>query len=172
MKLLIINLFYLALVLIAYQFIPETAQYHKDGITILIPLGLAVILFPIVLALLIKLTGQLKIKAAAIFFFLMITGLSGYIIADYVRLYQIEKEFKQSAVKTYGIVTDKWHFHSTKGYSGWQLKCVFKSLQTGKPFETFTQNDREDKYRIGDTLKVIYLERNPNISRVLDLHDE
>jgi hypothetical protein len=165
MKYITIILIYSILVFCGYLFVPESVQYHKGGLLILLPLGVAIILIPALVSFIYKLRGQHAPELKRIFMSLVIGALSGYIPADYYRIYRNEQEFKSAALSATGRISFRWR-EDAKNYNGWKFQCEFYSEPDGRKYLTFPQDDREDKYRIGDTLRILYLKRNPEISKI------
>ncbi|TDW96657.1 hypothetical protein EDB95_4492 [Dinghuibacter silviterrae] len=65
-----------------------------------------------------------------------------------------------------GIVYKKWHT-SGRNRHEWLLKCRF--YVNGVEYSTFSEEDKYNQYKIGDTLHVVYAERTPTNCEILEL---
>ncbi len=95
----------------------------------------------------------------------MILGFISYGIGNYYRKYRIQNELSKSSVLTKGIVRGKRYFNSLKGTGHWEYFCEFE--HSDYIYSTFYQTDYKNKIDDGDTLVVLFLERNPDISKVI-----
>ena len=77
-----------------------------------------------------------------------------------------EEDLSKNGVKTKAIVIEKW-WHKPKSQSGeWLLRCKFTAK--GQLYHTFSYEDKDNQFEIGDTLTVIYSKRNPENSKILE----
>jgi hypothetical protein len=170
MKTFIISALYLFLVIAGYQFLPEYILYNKKLYIILMPFAIAVLGFPYLVKLVISIKKIGNISPNHILSGLMIAGLVGSIIANYIQRYFIDKEFAKNAIETNGVVVDKFKGGS-KNNRGMQIICEFYD-KNDSAFNTFRKDDKENKYNIGDTLTIKYLERNPAINKVMEFEKD
>ena len=63
-----------------------------------------------------------------------------------------EMNLKKYGVETKGVVYKKWYKYRQS--SGWLLKCKFQV--DGKTYSTFSETDQHNKYKVGDTLTILY----------------
>ena len=163
---------YFFLVFFGLFLVPESITYSKGGIAKLVPLGLVVGFVPVLVLLMMKLLQGEKDLEKKLRMLLLISGLLGFpaaIVQDYYRLAQMEMELKANGLITQGVVSERTRKYG-KGYSGYQIVVQFSA--NGNAYNTFKQNDENDQYREGDSLDVIYLKRNPEISRVLVFEED
>jgi len=66
---------------------------------------------------------------------------------------------------TQGIVIEKWK--TGKGKKEWLF--VSKYTVDGKPYTTFSIPDKENRFRLGDTLQIRYSTKNPDNSEIVEL---
>ena len=86
-----------------------------------------------------------------------------------MHLRKMEKTaLKDHGIETRGIVYKKW-YNSGKN-SGWLLRCRFEV--NAKVYSTFSKTDRHNKYKIGDTLKILYNENFPQQCVIEDLEND
>ncbi len=79
--------------------------------------------------------------------------------------YQEEKDYQQRGETTKGIVYKKW-YKSGKN-SEWLLRYHY--LVDGVTYSTFSETDKDHKYKIGDALTVIYVNDFPQKSKIVEL---
>ena len=141
---------------------PENIFFSKKGnrvetdtliliIVFILPLVIVPILFP---------------KRFFVFYIGFISfGMTGYMIGNVYRNNQIEKELELYAISTKGIVKLKKYFSRTKGTGDWEFVCEF--IDNNIVYSTFYTRDKLNIISEGDTLNIIYLERNPEISKII-----
>ena len=71
-------------------------------------------------------------------------------------------------IETKGIVYKKWYNYGKNG--GWLLRCNFNV--DAKTYSTFSETDRHNKYKIGDTLTILYNENFPQQCVIKDLKND
>jgi len=89
----------------------------------------------------------------------LIVALSTVIILlSYLYCTQIkrERDLKKYGQPIKGVVYKKW-YDTYKNKSKWLLRC--KYIVDGKIFSTYSETDKENKFKIGDTLTIIYSKR-------------
>lgn len=92
-------------------------------------------------------------------------GLVGLVSGDYYRVYKIEEELKTKGINTKGWVVERWETTGGKNsYAGWNVRCEFQA--NNAPYSTFDQQDENNEFSVGDTVHIVYIGRNPEISRV------
>lgn len=83
-----------------------------------------------------------------------------------IYLEKIEKSnLQHHGIEKKGVVYKKWYSYGKNG--GWLFRCNFKV--DGKTFSTFSENDRYNTYKIGDTLTILYNENFPQQCIIKDL---
>jgi hypothetical protein len=171
MRLIFVIIVYLLIVILAYQYIPDFIHYNKNVFIIMTPFVILCVIIPITISFVLTKTGISKFNIKGNFGALAFTGLVGYITADYNDHYKIDKEFAESSIHVKGIVSNKWDSGSGRSGHGLEIICVFRA-KDGKMYRSFIQERVKDKYKVGDTLNVIYLERNPEISKVVEIEND
>jgi len=80
-----------------------------------------------------------------------------------------KNELKLYGKEMYGLITDKdWHKPARlSGY--WAVTAEFKV--ENKLYRTFSIEDEDEIFEIGDTTQVIYSTRNPEISKLVELEE-
>lgn len=97
-----------------------------------------------------------------------VSALSVLIIGPSFGLYlgnKEEKEFRENGETVKGIVYRKWY--KTGKNSEWLLRCQY--VVDGVTYSTFSKTDKNNKYRGGDTLTVIYIDNFPQKSKIKEL---
>lgn len=101
-------------------------------------------------------------------------GITAASIAIFLLSYVFFQQFKKEndlalhGQMTKGIVYKKWYDDDKKNPK-WLLRCNY--IVDGTSFSTFSETDKENKYRIGDTLTVIYSTRYPQNSIIYELKE-
>lgn len=101
----------------------------------------------------------------------LIVALSVLIIGPTFGIYLGKKEksaLQDHGVETKGVVHKKWYKYGKNG--GWLLRCSFKV--ESKTYSTFSETDKHNTYKIGDTLIIIYNENFPQQCKIKDLEDD
>ena len=81
---------------------------------------------------------------------------------------QKHRELKEKGVLTKGVVIEKWK-STGKGNKDWLIVCKFNVQD--KTYTTFSIPDKENIFRLGDTLQILYSPTNPNNSEVVELSE-
>lgn len=160
---------YFALVFFGLFFIPESIQYSKEGSTNTLPFMTVTFGIPMLLFLWMMLSSKENKTPVMLVVITSLVGFPAVITQDYYRLEQMEEELKADGKLIKGVVVERAK-KSGKGYNGYQI--VLRFTVDDVEYFTFKQEDWEDQYRMGDTLEVRYLPRNPEISRVPVFEDE
>ena len=79
-----------------------------------------------------------------------------------------KKVLRDQGVETKGIVSKKWYSYGKNG--SWLLRCNFQV--EAKTYSTFSVTDRNNIYKIGDTLTIIYNENFPQQCIIKDLEND
>jgi hypothetical protein len=79
--------------------------------------------------------------------------------------YQDERQFQQNGETVKGIVYKKW-FTSGRNKE-WLLRC--KYVVNGATYSTFSVTDKKNKFKVGDTLTVIFVPDFPQKSKIEEL---
>ncbi|MCZ4410000.1 hypothetical protein O3Q51_14355 [Cryomorphaceae bacterium 1068] len=162
-KQLVYSVFLIGLIVLTFFGLGEDILYAQYGIKRWIPIILIFILVPffaIMLAISIK--NNQRVKNGL----LILAVIMGPIFGLWHRQLSTQK-WSEEGQLTKGIVSERWLGGRRGGK--WNIKCEFKVKNTR--FTTFGKWDREDLYRVGDTLTIQYAESNPNIHRILELED-
>jgi len=157
MKYLVLIL-YIALLLIVFFGIPVRVLYSQ-GVIRFTPF---ILIFFIQTFLLYCL---LKSFNAAPKFTVGWVALSVLIIGPSFGLYEghrAKADFKDNGSLTNGIVYKKWQRKSE-----WLLRCQYSV--DGNVYSTFSETDKNNRYKVGDTLTVIYIKDFPQKSRIKEL---
>ena len=77
--------------------------------------------------------------------------------------YREKVALRKTGLWTKCLISQK-DYTDRKGFKGWTIKCTYQIDK--KLYETDATNDIENKYKIGDTLDLIYLKDYPRISVV------
>jgi hypothetical protein len=79
--------------------------------------------------------------------------------------YQDERQFQQNGETVNGIVYRKWY---TSGKNKeWLLRCNY--VVDGVTYSTFSETDKRNRFKIGDTLTVIYIPNFPQKCKIKEL---
>lgn len=78
-----------------------------------------------------------------------------------------ETELTTNGVETFGIVSEKWWSDPRKRSGEWLLKCDF--VVNGKIYKTFSMEDKDDLYTVGDTLTILYSQHHPDNNTIVEL---
>jgi hypothetical protein len=81
-----------------------------------------------------------------------------------------DKELADHGRTTTGIVYKKWETFRKQRHNEWLLRCNF--TVNGKVYSTFSVQDKNNQYKVGDTLHVLYSDTNPQNCIVVELKDE
>ncbi len=90
----------------------------------------------------------------------IIVALSVLIIGPLFGFYSGQKtdvNLRKYGIETKGIVYEKWYKYTQS--SGWLLRCNFQA--DGKTYSTFSATDQHNKYKVGDTLTILYNSQFP-----------
>jgi len=94
----------------------------------------------------------------------IIAGLSIFIIGFTSSWYQehLNKvELNQYGVWTKSVVANNKRVTQKGGGSEWLIMCRYKA--NGQVFNTFYHTNANDKYKVGDTIRLIYSSKDPKI---------
>ncbi|MEO6453528.1 MAG: hypothetical protein ABIN97_05615 [Ginsengibacter sp.] len=64
-----------------------------------------------------------------------------------------------------GLVYKKWY--KTGKNSEWLLRCQY--VVDGVTYSTFSETDKDNKYKVGDTLTVVFIDNYPQKSKIKEL---
>jgi hypothetical protein len=150
------------LLIIIFFGLPDNILYCQS-ITKWIPFALIFLGQPFLLY---KLLGSFNVSHNAK---KLIIALSVLIIGPVFGIYLGNKEkstLEHYGKETKGIVYKKWYALGKNG--GWLLKCNFKI--GGKVYLTFSETDRHNQYKVGDTLTIIYNTNFPQQCKIKELN--
>ena len=101
----------------------------------------------------------------------LIIALSVLVLGPTFGIYlgKMEKSaLREHGVETKGVVYKKWYNYGKNG--GWLFRCNFKA--DAKTYSTFSETDRYNTYKIGDTLTILYNGNFPQQCIVKDLEND
>src|SRR5882724_11031417 len=70
-----------------------------------------------------------------------------------------DDDLSKTGVTTQGIVYRKWETFRFQQHDEWLIRCYF--IANGKRYSTFSEEDKNNVYKVGDTLKIFYLPSFP-----------
>lgn len=150
------------IVLITFLFfgLGDDFLYAKTGIKRWTPFLIIFLLIPFILSRLLKLFNiHGKANQAYCFAsFLLIGPLFGFWVENLS-----ETDLNKNGINTIGVVSDKWK----SGRGQWSLKCKF--VANKKVYKTFTKRDKENLYKIGDSLTILYSSNYPDNNKIIEL---
>ncbi|SFG75535.1 DUF3592 domain-containing protein [Pontibacter chinhatensis] len=91
----------------------------------------------------------------------LVVGPTFGIVSEWQKL----EDLSLHGATTQGIVIEKWK--TGKGKKEWLF--VSKYTVDGKPYTTFSIPDKENRFRLGDTLQIRYSTKNPDNSEIVEL---
>ncbi|WP_205504609.1 DUF3592 domain-containing protein [Rufibacter psychrotolerans] len=145
---------------------PDSVLFAKEGFQrwlpfILVFLGLPYLLLKFVNSVWSNNSGWgIGVAAASV----LIVGPTFGIVAGK----QQQKELEKNGALTKGLVVEKWK-STSKGNKEWLIIC--KYYANGRAYTTFSIPDKENRFKLGDTVTVLYSPNNPNNSEVAELSD-
>ena len=77
---------------------------------------------------------------------------------------ETKKNLQEYGIETKGIVFKKFQSENT---GKWQIRCSFKV--NNKSYSTFSETDKYNCHKIGDTLTILYNSSFPEECRILEL---
>ena len=92
-------------------------------------------------------------------------GMVGYFLGNEYRDLKIHKELVLTGTITKGTVTSKRFSKPAKGVGHWEFFCEFEDSIF--IYNTFYERDNKNIFTEGDTLDILYLKRNPDISKII-----
>ena len=95
----------------------------------------------------------------------IVFGMTGYFLGNKYQDFKSQKELDLTGKKTKGIINKKRFIKPSKGVGYWEFSCEFQDSIL--VYKTYYTKDIKDKYFEGDSLDILYLKRNPEISRVI-----
>ncbi len=145
---------------------PDSVLYAKEGFLRWLPFILVFLVLPYLLLKFINSVWPnnsgwgIVIAAASV----LIVGPAFGIISGE----QQQKELKKNGSLTKGLVVEKWK-STGKGNKEWLIVCKYNA--NGKAYTTFSIPDKENRFKLGDTVTVLYSYINPTNSAVVELSD-
>lgn len=100
----------------------------------------------------------------------LLTALSVLIIGPSFGIYIKNKEktaLQKYGQQTKGVVYKKWYNEGKNSNSGWLLRCNYKVGD--ETYSTFSVTDKNNVYKIGDTLTIIYNSNFPQQCEIREL---
>jgi hypothetical protein len=155
------------LILILFFGLGDNIMYAKEGIRRWTPFLIIFLLIPFTISLFLKGYNFEKIKRRGISIgsVLIIGPLFGFWSG-----YLTNKQLEQDGLKTFGIVSEKFKSGKKSGTPRvWLIKCKFKVHN--QVFKTFSEEDINNQYEIGDTLTIKYSEKNPENNIIIELEN-
>jgi hypothetical protein len=146
---------------------PNSILYAHEGFLrwppfILIFLVIPVLLFRVILQFASIFGSKLYLILAIPIASVLVLGPSYGVYTGYLS----HKDLLENGIKTKGIIIEKFRQLSRRGIQNdWLIKCEFKvdSLK----FSTFSEHDKYNMYKPGDTITIIYSKKNPQNNRIL-----
>ncbi len=154
-------LLYIGLLLLIFFGLPDKVLYSQDIIK-WIPF---VLIFGVQTYLLYYLLLSFKVNPKYI---IGSCALSALIIGPsfgFYRSYQEKLAFQKSGKETKGVIYKKWY--SLKKNSEWLVRCHY--MVDDVTYSTFSETDKYNKYKVGDTLTVIYIDGFPQKCKIKEL---
>lgn len=168
MRKLLISLYIGLFFLLCFVGTTDKIVYSRGSLAY-IPFIIIVFAQPVVLYLLLL---QFSFNVRDVHPKLIMRGITAASIAIFLLSYLFFQQFRKEndlalhGQTTKGIVYKKWYDDDKKNPK-WLLRCNY--IVDGTSFSTFSETDKENKYRIGDTLTVIYSTRYPQNSIIYEL---
>ena len=156
----LLSVLYIGLLLLIFFGLPDKVLYSQDSIG-WAPFILIFIVQPFILYHLLKFITmpyiyRLGICALSI---LLIGPSFGYFLG-----YREKQEYKLNGQTVNGIVYRKWY--STGKNKEWLFRCHY--IVDGVRYSTFSETDENNKYKVGDTVRIVYSVNFPQKSTVQD----
>ena len=155
------------LILILFFGLGDDIMYAKKGIIRWIPFLIIFLLIPFMISISLKDFNYEKIKQIGISIgsVLIIGPLFGFWSG-----YLSNKQLEVNGLITFGIVSEKFKSGNRSGNPGvWLVKCDFNVQNEN--FKTFSKEDIDNQYEIGDTLTIKYSDRNPENNMIIELEN-
>ena len=152
------------LLLVLFFGLGDSILYAKSGFKSWVPYLIIFLCIPLTLTKVLK-TLDIRGKANLVFSFgsiLLIGPLFGFWIEHLSKT-----ELSKNGLETVGVVSEKWWSDSHRGADEWLLKCEF--LVDGEVYETYTMEDEENQYKVGDKLTILYSPINPDNNTIVEL---
>jgi len=157
---------YIGLLLFVFFGLPDKIIYHKlSDLLSWLPFILLFIFQPLLVYKICKIfdiNNQYSIGIAA-----LSVLISGPTYGIYLGTQQ-NKELSQYGKQTTGIVCKKWETLKYQKHYEWLLRCKF--VVNGTNYSSFSVQDKKNLFHIGDTLHIMYSERNPENCVVVELN--
>jgi steroid 5-alpha reductase family enzyme len=150
----------------------DSVVYAQEGLAKWFPYILIFVAQPIVLYLLLK---PLPFTVAKVSPDFMRSGIvaASVLIVSLVYIYYLEvkgdNDLHLYGKTTRGIVYKKWH-DTSREKANWLVRCTY--IVDGHTFSTFSETDKENKYKIGDTLTIRYSSRYPQNCIIEELNEK
>jgi hypothetical protein len=152
MKLFLLIL-YIGLLCFIFFGLPDSVVYSQDNKS----LAAVILVFVVQPVLLYALLRASKVKRVYLYLLCPLSVLILGPLLGYYYGYEENKDFQERGKTTSGIIYKKW-YNSGKNKQ-WLIRCHY--VVNGQTYSTFSETDAENKYKVGDTLTVIYLEDYP-----------
>jgi len=161
-----INLIYpiLLIVLLVYLFfgLGDYILYAKSGLGRILPFLLLFAAIPFTLYKTLLLFFEKKNATKYTPFIILILGPGFGIWCNYLS----EKDFKSNGEVIHGKVIKRvWSSVKNRGY--WAITAEFE--YNSKKYTTFPEDDKSNKFRLNDKIRVRFSTRNPENSEIIDL---
>jgi len=153
---------YFLLIIAGILLLPESLYFSKNNKRVEADMLLLIAVFLLPLAFVPIVWPRQFARYYASF---VVFGFLGYLLAGYIRKVNIEKEFKTGSVSVSGVVKGKRSSFKTKGAASWNFYCEFE--HNGVLYKTFREEDGKNRMNDGDSMTILFLQRNPEISKIV-----
>ena len=153
----------MGLLLLIFFGLPQSILYSQEPIRWM-PFILIFIIQPLVLYYLLKsdtITRNTTIGLCALSVFIV-----GLPFGFYLN-YSEKKDLEQKGETTKGVIYRKWH--SSGKNSEWLIRCRFQV--NGTSYSTFSEKDKNNVFKVGDTLTIIYINDFPQKCKIKELQE-
>ena len=150
----------------------DTVVYSQEGFLKWFPYLIIFIAQPIVLFLVLRQVSFNNSKSQPRLLIRGAIAISVLIISmTYIYYLQTKQEndLLLYGQTTKGIVYKKW-YDTYKDKSKWLLRC--KYVIDGDTLSTFSETDKDNKYKVGDTLTILYSTHNPQNCIIHELKEK
>ena len=158
---------YLGLLSFIFWGLPDSIVYdNKQDVLSWLPF---ILLFLVQPFLVYKIVNTFDIRKSYVITIACLSLISVPIWGIYLEKKQ-DIELKEYGRTTIGIVYKKWETLRRRRHDKWLVRCRF--FINGKEYSTFSENDKNNLFKVGDTLHIVYLETYPNNCIITELKDK
>lgn len=156
----------LFIMVIRLIFIPEKYLYGHDHDYKIFEFLLALVVFPAIISLVYYAKTLKKDNALGLGILFGIFGFLGLIGSTFVEKTRVSYELNKNGISTKGVI-DETYLHKTSSRSSkiyYQFYVKFTDNQ--KSYYSLPGSTDEEIYKIGDSIAVTYLARNPYLNKI------